>query len=148
MKTTTHNRSSERNRSSIRKKLILSGVHLELTEALKKTVEDKVEKLFNHDKEIQRLKIHLEYQAHNSTHHNQFIAKGHIEIKGNSLVVAEASDDLYISIEQLIIKLDRKLRQRSRLRKVKRKQLHAVDIPAEFPKPNQIRAKVKTARKV
>lgn len=119
---------------SIRKKFILSGVHLELTTALKEATEHKVEKLFNHDKSIQRLKIDLEYQPHHSTHHNQFIAKGHIEVKGKPLVVTEASDDLYVSIDRLIGKLDRKLRQRSRLRRVKRKYLHAIDIPAELPK--------------
>ena len=50
------------------------------------------------------------------------------------MIVSVASDDLYKSIDILVDKLDRKLRRHSRLERVKRKQPHEVDIPADLPK--------------
>lgn len=114
--------------------LIVSGVHLELTDALKAKVEEKMEKLFAHEGQIIRIRVELEYSAHQHTKQNEFIAKGHIEIHGPPMVASVASNDLYESIDQLTIKLDRMLRRRSRLKRVKRKHPHDVEIPAEIPK--------------
>lgn len=113
--------------------LIISGVHLNLTEALKNTVEEKTEKLFKHEERIIRLRVELEYNQ-NKTKEGEFIAKGHIEINGPPLIVSVATDDLYKSIDLLVNKLDRKLRRRARLSKVKRKNAHEVEIPADLPK--------------
>jgi len=113
--------------------LIISGVHMDLTESLKETVAEKAEKLFKHEEKIIRLRIELEYNQ-NKTHAEEFIAKGHIEINGPPLIVSVASEDMHKSIDQLVDKLDRKLRRRSRMRKVKRKQTGEVEIPAELPK--------------
>jgi len=113
--------------------LIISGVHLDLTEALKATVKEKAERLFKHEESIIRLRVELEYNQ-NRTREEEFIAKGHIEINGSPLIVSVASDDLYKSIDQVMDKLDRKLRRRSRLSKVKRKDTHSVEIPADLPK--------------
>ena len=114
--------------------LIISGVHIDLTEAIKDAVRKKTEKLFNHEERIIRIRIELESTSHNKTNQNHFTAKGHIEIEGKPLVASSTTNDLYISIYRMVLKLDRKLRQRSRLQKVKRKSLHRVDIPSEFPK--------------
>ena len=113
--------------------LIVSGVHLELTDALKSAVAEKVDKLFRHETHIIRIRIELEFHAHNSKE-NEFVAKGHIELNGPPKFASAATDDLYRSIDQLVIKLDRMLRRRSRLRQVKRKHPHGVDIPSELPK--------------
>lgn len=114
-------------------RLIISGVHMELTDALKSMVAEKVEKLFKHEDQIIRVRVELEYQA-NKSKKEQFIAKGHVEVNGPDMVVAEASDDLYKSIDQMVLKLDRMRRQRARLSRVKRKQPKDVDIPADLPK--------------
>ncbi len=113
--------------------LIISGVHLDLTEALKEIVNEKIEKLFRHEDHIIRIRVELEFNS-NVSKQNEYIAKGHIEIYGKPLVVKEASNDLYKSIDLLVDKLDRMLRRRSRLRKVKRMHPHDIDIPAEIPK--------------
>ena len=78
--------------------LIISGVHLELTPALKTAVE-KTEKLFQHEERMRRMRVELEYRKHKKTNHNRFIAKGHIEINGAGavLVITEAGDNLYFS---------------------------------------------------
>lgn len=113
--------------------VIISGVHLDLTEALKNIVNEKAAKLFKHEERIIRLRVELEYDP-NRAHQGEYIAKGHIEINGPTLVVSASSNDEYKSIDQMIEKLDRKLRRRARLSRVKRKGLHDVDIPASLPK--------------
>ena len=64
----------------------------------------------------------------------EFIAKGQLEVRGNDHFASADTDDLYKSIDDLVQKLDRMLRRRSRLNKVKRKDTHLVDIPVEIPK--------------
>ena len=119
--------------SNSREPIIISGVHLDLTPALKEIVEDKFEKLFRHEGQIIRVRVDLEHHANNSKF-REFIAKGHIEIHGPSLIATVETEDLYKSIDLLVLKLDRMLRRRSRLRKVKRNHPHDVEIPAEIPK--------------
>lgn len=113
--------------------VIVTGRNMELTEALKDAVHRKAEKLFAHEEKIIRLRVELEYNK-NVTGQDEYIAKGHIEINGPPLILSEATDDLYKSIDIMADKLDRKLRRRSRLRKVKRKDIHDIDISAELPK--------------
>lgn len=117
--------------------IIISGNHLDLTDALKQAVYDKMDKLFRHESHIIRLRVELEYNQ-NISHQKEFIAKGHIEINGPTIVVSVESEDLYKSIDLLSTKLDRQLRRRSRLRKVKRKDTHDVEIPASIPKSSAV----------
>ncbi|MCC5835244.1 MAG: ribosome-associated translation inhibitor RaiA [Opitutales bacterium] len=113
--------------------IIISGHNMELTAALKSTVREKVSRLFDHEQHIIRMRIELD--AVQKTHNeHEFAAKGHIEIKGKPLVANDSSEDLYKSIDGMVQKLDRMLRRRSRLRVLKRKQTHEVDIPAQLPK--------------
>ena len=113
--------------------IILTGVHLDLTDSIKSTVQEKAERLFKHEEKIIRLRVELEYNQ-NKTRQEEFIAKGHIEINGPAMVVSEASDDLYKSIDLVIDKLDRKLRRRSRMSKVKRKHPSEIELSASLPK--------------
>ncbi|MDR2200592.1 MAG: ribosome-associated translation inhibitor RaiA [Puniceicoccales bacterium] len=90
------------------KDIIISGVHLELTDALKQIVLEKSEKLFRHEGRIIRIRFELEH-AHTKDPETEFIAKGHIEIQGPDIIASAASNDLYKSIDLLIQKLDRQL---------------------------------------
>ena len=114
--------------------IIISGLNMELTEAIKKMVHEKAEKLFEHDDHIIRMRVELEYDHHQSTHRREFIAKGQLEVSGNDHFASADTDDLYKSIDDLIQKLDRMLRRRSRLNKVRRRNTHLIDIPAKIPK--------------
>jgi putative sigma-54 modulation protein len=114
--------------------VIISGHNMDLTESIKSMVHEKAEKLFEHEENIIRMRVELEYDSHNASHHGEFIAKGQLEVRGNDHFASAATDDLYKSIDDLVSKLDRMLRRRSRLKKVKRKDTHHVDIPAEIPK--------------
>ncbi len=117
------------------KEIILSGVHMNLTDYHKRIVNEKAEKLFNHDTRIIRLRVELEYSENKKAGKEQeYTAKGHIEINGPPMIVSVSSDNLFKSIDQMVNKLDRKLRRRHRLRRVKRKDAHAVEIPADIPK--------------
>lgn len=115
------------------KDIIISGTKVDLTDGLKNMVEEKLERLFRHEEQIIRIKVELEYDVRKSRQ-GEYIAKGHIEINGPPMIVSVNSDDLSKSIDEMVDKLDRKIRRRSRLNRVKRKSIHGVDIPAELPK--------------
>ena len=109
--------------------LILSGLHLSLNDGHKEVVNSKMEKIFKHEEKIIRARIELERSSKSSSHENEFVAKGHLELKGATITISAASDNIYKSIDDLIEKLDRGLRRRSRLKKVKRKQSSLQELP-------------------
>tara|TARA_B100001093_G_scaffold15198_1_gene13965 strand:+ start:2264 stop:2647 length:384 start_codon:yes stop_codon:yes gene_type:complete len=115
-------------------KLIIAGNNLELTNSIKTVIEEKSEKLFDHNEKIIRMRVEVEYDPHQSTHQKEYIAKGHLDVRGNDHIVATASNDLYKSIDQMVLKLDRMMRRRSRLERSKRKSKHSIDLPAFIPK--------------
>lgn len=114
--------------------IIISGLNITLTEAMKNMVHEKATKLFEHDEHIVRMRVELEYAPHQKSHEGEYLAKGHLEVRGNDHIVKVASDDTYKSIDLMVHKLDRMLRRRSRLTRVKRKTIQEVDIPATIPK--------------
>ena len=109
--------------------LILSGLHLTLSDSHKDIVSSKMEKIFKHEEKIIRARIELERSTKSSSHGNEFVAKGHLELKGGSITISSASHNIYKSIDDLVEKLDRGLRRRSRLQKVKRKQSSLQQLP-------------------
>ncbi len=102
--------------------LILSGVHFELKEGHKNLVSEKMEKIFKHEEKIIRARIELVHDSKSSSHENEYMAKGHLELKGTTITISTASHTINKAIDDLVEKLDRGLRRRSRLRRVKRKQ--------------------------
>ena len=66
--------------------VIISGLNLDLTGAIKNVVQSKVEKLFEHEDHIIRMRVEVEYDPHNRSHQKEFIAKGQLEIRGNDPV--------------------------------------------------------------
>lgn len=119
--------------SSAADRLIVRGIHLELTEALKSAVESKCEKLFRHQERIVRIRVDLE---HDKLHKGKprFIAKGHIEIGGPDMIVSITDEDAYKAIDLMTQKLDRLLRVRATAYKKKRLHPRAVELPVELPK--------------
>ena len=115
--------------------VIISANHFDLTESIKNIVHQKVEKLFQHESRIIRLRVELE-QKHNSKSRDEFVARGLLERRGPSIVVSESTQDLYKSIDHMVSKVDRQLRRSSRLGRVKRKQPHDIDLPSQLPKVN------------
>ncbi|MFP4281153.1 MAG: ribosome hibernation-promoting factor, HPF/YfiA family [Opitutales bacterium] len=120
--------------------LILSGTNFSLTGAIKRTVQEKMQKLFDHETKILRLRVDLRRETSSKGGEPQYRAQGIIEIKGPDLVANVSTNDVYKSIDQLEDKLDRMLRRRSRLRVLKRKKAQQVEIPAALPKVEQMSA--------
>ncbi len=92
----------------------ISGVHVDLTDSLKSIVNNKTQKLFNHNGKIIRINVNLEYNS-NKSKSSEFIAHGEVEIGGPNLIARAASDDLYKSIDLMIEKLDRQLIDKTKL---------------------------------
>lgn len=110
--------------------LIVSGIHLELTPSLKTFVQEKTERLFRHEERIVRIRVELECDP-KETVGARFKAKGHIAIHGPDMNATVASDECHKAVALLVDKLDRMLRRRSRLMKVKRHLTHVRDQDAE-----------------
>ena len=114
--------------------VIITGVHMDLTDAIKEKVHDKSGRLLKHEGTIISIKYELEYHNLKGNSREEFIATGHIDINGPNIIASVTSDNLYKSIDQLVEKLDRQLRRRSRKSNTKRKSNNGVDIPANLPK--------------
>ena len=99
-------------------KILLRGIHLSLTDALRDTLRAKAERLFRHEHRIDRVRIDLNHDT--SRGRAVFVAKGHIEIGGPDLLATVASEDAYKAVDLLIDKLDRLLHRRGELFKVRR----------------------------
>lgn len=88
--------------------IIISGVHVELTDALKSIVNTKARTIFNHDGDnrIMRLRVNLEVSKNKSTP-DDYIAHGRLEVDGPDIEASANSSDLYKSIDEMVAKLDR-----------------------------------------
>lgn len=95
--------------------ILVRGIHLEITPAMRVAALEKGARLFRHHTRIIRVRLDLE---HNDTADDdfRFVAKGHVEISGPDLIASVASADAYKSLDLLIDKLDRMLRERTRAR--------------------------------
>ena len=119
--------------SSAADKIIVQGIHMDLTDALRAAVASKCERLFRHQERIIRIRVYLEYDKRRSGKPH-FIAKGHIEIGGPDMVVTMESEDAYKAIDLMAQKLDRLLRVRASAHKKKRLHPRAVELDATLPK--------------
>ncbi len=108
-------------------KLLLRGIHMSLTEAMREVLSEKAERLLRHEPRIDRIRIDVEHDA--TRGRTAFVAKGHIEIGGPDLVATVASEDAYKAADLLIDKLDRMIRRRTSLFKARR---HRDDRVAEI----------------
>lgn len=92
-------------------RLLLRGVHLRLTHALRDYAARKAARLLRHNARIIRVRFDLEHDA-TAAVGRQFVAKGHIEIGGPDLLASVAADDLYKAIGLMVDKLTRLLHRR------------------------------------
>jgi putative sigma-54 modulation protein len=92
-------------------KLIIRGVHLSLTGAMKEALETKARRLFRHDPRIVRLRIEVEPDVRRGL--RRFAAKGRVEIAGPDRTATVRHENAYAAINLLIGKLDRMRRRRA-----------------------------------
>ena len=114
-------------------KLILQGVHVELTEALQTIMREKLSVLLRHNEYIVRINVRLQQdQMIGSEHH--YIATGQIEIGGPDLVATAEGKDAYAVIDVLVDKLDGQLERRHGKRKDRRNHPNVTELAADLPK--------------
>jgi putative sigma-54 modulation protein len=92
-------------------KLIATGIHLELSPALKTRISEKVARLLRHEPRIVRVRIDLDHDKTKVA--ERFVCKGRIEISGPDLIASVENADAYKSIDLLVDKLDAALRRRA-----------------------------------
>jgi putative sigma-54 modulation protein len=114
-------------------RIIVRGVHFELTPALQTAAEEKAARLLRHEERIIRIRIDIEHDRRRNPR-QAFVAKGHIEIRGPDLIASVDSDEPLTSLDILIDKLDGLLRKRASAAKTRRHHPHGVEIPSELPK--------------
>jgi putative sigma-54 modulation protein len=115
------------------REIIVSGIHLELTQSLKTFVREKAERLFRHEDRIVRLRVELECDP-KETVGTRFKAKGHVVIHGPDMNALVEADECHKAVSLLIDKLDRMLSRRHQLQRVKRNHPHAVELGVPLPK--------------
>ncbi|RXK54793.1 ribosome-associated translation inhibitor RaiA [Oleiharenicola lentus] len=114
-------------------KFIIRGIHLDLTDALRRITMEKAARLLRHNDHILRIRLDLELDKTRGAK-DQFIAKGRIEISGPDLIASVQSEDAYKSVDLLVDKLDALLRERHGRRKDNRNHPHAAELGAPLPK--------------
>jgi putative sigma-54 modulation protein len=117
-------------------RLLLRGIHLSLTAALRSVVEAKTIRLFRHEPQLLRIRVDLEHDRTRGPA-AAFVAKGHLEVRGNDLLASVATEDCYKSIDLLVDRLDGMLRRRAQRFRGNRHDLHAIDLPVPLPKTDR-----------
>jgi putative sigma-54 modulation protein len=97
--------------AQITPQVLLRGIHLSLTDAMRASIEAKAARLIRHEPRLLRIRIDVEDQRRGST--PWFVAKGYLEVQGPDRFASVGSDDAYKSVDLLIDKLDRQLRKRA-----------------------------------
>lgn len=92
-------------------KLVLRGINLKLTAAMKTMFTEKVDRLLRHEPRIVRVRVDIEDDSRGGV--PRFAAKGHIEIAGPDLLASITTEDAYKSVDMLVDRLDRMLRKRT-----------------------------------
>lgn len=92
-------------------KIHVRGIHLTLTPALTQAMHEKAERLLRHNSHIIRIRMDLEFHD-TKTPEQRFTAKAIVEIDGPDLVASATTEDGYKSVDMLVDKLDKLLRER------------------------------------
>ncbi|CAB5500562.1 Ribosome hibernation promoting factor Hpf [uncultured Gammaproteobacteria bacterium] len=85
--------------------LSISGHHLDVTEAIKQHAEEKLSKIKQHFDRLININMILEVEKGVQK------AEATIHVSGADLFAKSESDDMYVSIDQLVNKLDAQVRK-------------------------------------
>jgi len=114
-------------------KIIMQGIHLDLTEAMQNAIQEKFSPLLRHNERIIRINVRLRSDQQLG-HQHHYSATGEIEIGGPNLIATTDGNDAYNVLDDLAEKLDRLLSRRQGQRKNKRNHPHEVELDTELPK--------------
>ena len=117
---------------NIESKIIMQGIHIDLTEAMKNAILDKFSAILHHNEHIIRINVRLHMdQTMGNEHH--FTGTAQAEIGGPDLVASTEGKDAYGVIDALADRLARQVRQRHGRRKDQRNHPHEVELDATLP---------------
>ncbi|HVS52394.1 MAG TPA: HPF/RaiA family ribosome-associated protein [Opitutaceae bacterium] len=95
--------------------ILIQGIGVEIQPTLYTAAVAKVTKLLRHHRRI--IRIRVDFERERARHcSNPASASGRVEISGTDLVARAESSTLSSSLDQLIAKLDRMLRERTKQR--------------------------------
>lgn len=118
---------------NLHSKLIMQGIHMELTEALQNAIRDKFAVLLRHNEFIVRIDVRLDQnQTVGKDHH--YRATAQIEIGGPDLVATAEGKDAYVVLDDLVEKLEQLLKRRHGRRKDRRNHPQEIELEANIPK--------------
>jgi putative sigma-54 modulation protein len=114
-------------------KILLQGIHVELTDAMRNMMLEKFGRVLNHNEHIVRINVRLQQdQTLGTEHHYRLTAQ--IEIGGPDLVATVDGKDPYDLIDQAVEKLGHLLEKRQGKRKDRRNHPHEVELDSPIPK--------------
>jgi putative sigma-54 modulation protein len=122
-----------KNSDDIASKIIMQGVHIDLTAAMQNIIREKFSVLLRHNEWIVRINVRLHQDQQRGKNYH-YTATGQIEIGGPDAVATVKGDDAYNVLDDLVEKLDQQLRDRHDRRKDKRNHPRNVEIDAPLPK--------------
>jgi putative sigma-54 modulation protein len=114
-------------------KILMQGIHLDLTEALQNAIRDKFSVLLRHNPYIIRINVRLDLnQTRGQTH--LYRASAQVEIGGPDLNASADAPDAYDVLDLLVAKLSKLIERRHGLRKDRRNHPHEIELAAAIPK--------------
>lgn len=121
------------NTENLTNKIVMQGIHLDLTEALQNAILEKFAVLLRHNDYIVRIHVRLA-QDQTIGKANLYRATGQIEIGGPDLVASADGKDAYSVLDELVERLDQLLERRHGKRKDRRNHPQDIDIGGDIPK--------------
>jgi putative sigma-54 modulation protein len=121
------------NSDDIASKIIMQGVHIELTPVMQNAIREKFSVLLRHNEWIVRINVRL-HQDQQRGKNFHYTATGQIEIGGPDIVATVKGDDAYSVLDGLVEKLDEQLRDRHERRKDRRNHPREVEFDTPLPK--------------
>lgn len=94
--------------------IIITGVHMEVTEAIQNYTLDKMKsvgKFVDHNDTSAKLSIELSKTTNHHNHGEFFLAEAQLHIRGKNMTLSATEDDLYKSIDVLKDMLVREVTQ-------------------------------------
>ena len=122
--------------SDLSSKIILQGIHFDLTEAMQNIMREKFAVLLRHNDYIVRINVRLHQDQRMGNEHH-YTGTAQIEIRGPDLVASAEGKDAYEVMDTLVDKLDRQLERRHGKRKDARNHPTATEVDIDLPKAGQ-----------
>jgi putative sigma-54 modulation protein len=103
----------------------ITAKNFDLSEGLKTHIQDKFSTLQRHAHNIISSEFVMEVD-HPKNDDKQYVAEGHIKVKGETINAKACSEDMYQSIDKMMHKLDKQIIKHDEKRQAKQK-AHAVE---------------------